>query len=255
MVETKSKLAELEQQLKDIVDAKKLLQVQNIDLLSEVDSLKIEKESLESEMKSNLSEKKSQLDSDADKLIEEIKAKEANILESQEINRQLNENLVEWQNSNAAIEQQILLLQQQNSILVDQLNQEPTNTIHETKSEQVLSQSKKSIDMDPQLVQNNLELNTKLETLSAIVSTFQEERLISENKSEALKQEIEHLNSALSQSQDNSKSLAGLEEENLALKKKIDDLEHEVRILNENLVSEKEHVETLRSDLNSNNLF
>ena len=68
MVETKSKLAELEQQLKVTVDAKQQLQVQNIDLLSEVDSLKIEKESLENEkqalenqMKSSLDEQLSQL--------------------------------------------------------------------------------------------------------------------------------------------------------------------------------------------------
>ena len=47
--ESSTKLAELEQQLKETVDAKQQLQVENIDLLADVDSLKIEKESLENE--------------------------------------------------------------------------------------------------------------------------------------------------------------------------------------------------------------
>ena len=66
--ESSNKLVELEQQLKETVDDKQQLQVQNIDLLNEVDSLKIEKESLENEkqalenqMRSSLDEQLSQL--------------------------------------------------------------------------------------------------------------------------------------------------------------------------------------------------
>ena len=57
-----NKLAELEQQLKDTVDAKQKLQVQNIDLLAEVDSLKIEKESLENEKQALENQIRSNLD-------------------------------------------------------------------------------------------------------------------------------------------------------------------------------------------------
>ena len=55
-------MAELEQQLKETVGAKQQLQVQNIDLLSEVDSLKIEKESLENEKESLENQIRSSLD-------------------------------------------------------------------------------------------------------------------------------------------------------------------------------------------------
>ena len=46
-------MAEIDQQMKEIVEAKQQLQVQNIDLLSEVDSLKIEKESIENDARSS----------------------------------------------------------------------------------------------------------------------------------------------------------------------------------------------------------
>ena len=60
--ESSNKLVELEQQLKETVDAKQQLQIQNIDLLSEVDSLKIEKESLENEKESLENQIRSNLD-------------------------------------------------------------------------------------------------------------------------------------------------------------------------------------------------
>ena len=60
--DSSNKLAELEQQLKETVNAKQQLQVQNIDLLAEVDSLKIEKESLENEKESLENQIRSSID-------------------------------------------------------------------------------------------------------------------------------------------------------------------------------------------------
>lgn len=66
--ESSTKLAELEKQLKDTVDAKQQLQVHNIDLLAEVDSLKIEKESLENEKESLENQIRSSLDDELSQL-------------------------------------------------------------------------------------------------------------------------------------------------------------------------------------------
>ena len=51
--ETKSKLSEVEHQMKDIIEVKQQLQVQNMDLLAEVDSLKIEQETLSEKLSEN----------------------------------------------------------------------------------------------------------------------------------------------------------------------------------------------------------
>lgn len=51
--ETKSKLSEVEHQMKDIIEVKQQLQVQNLDLLAEVDSLKIEQETLSEKLSEN----------------------------------------------------------------------------------------------------------------------------------------------------------------------------------------------------------
>ncbi|CAF1149102.1 unnamed protein product, partial [Brachionus calyciflorus] len=48
-----------------------------------------------------------------------IKTLEEEILQSQEFSVRLNDNLVQWQHANQVIEQQILILQQQNSILLN----------------------------------------------------------------------------------------------------------------------------------------
>jgi chromosome segregation ATPase len=238
LVETRSKFAEIEQQLKDISDAKQQLQVQNIDLLAEVDSLKIEKESLESEIKSNLSEKKSQLDINADKLIEEIQSKEASILESQEINRQLNENLVEWQNSNSAIEQQILLLQQQNTKLSEKLGEEIEKSklqsnIVDLKSQVGFYSQNKDLEV--------VELHSKLQSLTSIVSSFGEERLNFESKSQSMQSRIDELISQLSDSR----------KENESLKAHIGELDAEIVLLKEKLNAEEEHVHEFHSNVNS----
>ena len=51
--ETKSKLSEVEHQMKDIIEVKQQLQVQNMDLLAEIDSLKIEQEALSEKLSEN----------------------------------------------------------------------------------------------------------------------------------------------------------------------------------------------------------
>lgn len=107
-----SRLASVEAELAKVNEAKKELQIQNVDLLAEVDSLRAEKEELEANLRAIA--RKNELEGEMTRLLGDVRSSEEAIVETQAIYKQLSENLIEWQKSNEVIEKEILALKERN---------------------------------------------------------------------------------------------------------------------------------------------
>lgn len=92
---------------------------ENEALNARLEELEKQKEALKTQTRFDLEANVAELDSESARLLDEIRAKETSIIKTQEIHKQLSENLIEWQQSNSSIEQEILLLQQQNETLTN----------------------------------------------------------------------------------------------------------------------------------------
>lgn len=107
--------------IKSDMDAAKqsacLYQTQNEDLARQI-------RELESNLKCSTEyEKLKHLQLDLDNVVADVRRVESAILENQDLNKQLNENLIEWQQANQVIEEQVLKLQERNANLADSLDE------------------------------------------------------------------------------------------------------------------------------------
>jgi chromosome segregation ATPase len=286
---------ELRETLRSIDETRAQLQVQNIDLLSTVDTLKIEKDQLEQrvseldalsdlDVKANRTgtSRKDTLVSELERLQVQVKSLEEEILRNQELYNQLGENLVAWQNSNTALEHQIIDLQERNFQLSQRVSDGHDNTkpselenMFAEKSSQLEQLELKIADLEAQ----NSEMTSRLTEASASldvesnkcgelkteVELLRRERADELFKIDVLNTEVDRLKASNSEltveimqmrvsgqdMADINSEMSELREENERLRARIGELETEVDVLNEKLSAEKEHVSHFRSNVSS----
>lgn len=251
----KEKLANVDQnndhsdKLSQISREKEQLQIDYTNLLTQIDSLKIENEKLAKTSKLEMSNV-------------DIERLENEILQSQELNKQLNENLLEWQNANSIVEQQIILLQNKNNQLNVELIEKQADQPNEKTDqrndqiEQQLAQLRNDY-VGLEAVKNDLDLKNRQLTIEI-------DRLKSELDENAQKQTVTNVKSAgwddfeslNLNTENNDNAFNSLQVKNQDLMAKIQQIEKEIlenqelnRKLNENLVEWQTTNQTIEREI------
>ena len=190
----------IKEMMKENEEIRQQLTLQNADLLAECDTLKIEKEGMEQKLRENsavqgvevtkadLEAKKAEVNAEIDRITSDIKSMEEKIIENQTIYNQLSENLVAWQNSNTAIEHQIIDLQERNSSLMQQ-----KSALEESQSSGEAADRLKQTTLESQFA----ERSSQVEQLESEVNSLRTSASQLEAENERLKSRLVELETSL----------------------------------------------------------
>ena len=166
-------------------------------------------------------------------ILSEIKEKEEKIIYNQELNKQLQQNLLDWFNANEILEKQIIELQNSNNELNKALLQNQPSEIKDASVHLSSANNEPGLDT---LTAENSELLQRIENFTAEI---QQQRQVIENLTILLK---DH-----SANSENETRL--LKEENEALNAKLVDLEINKTDLEESLAHSNNKIENLNAKI------
>ncbi|CAF0973226.1 unnamed protein product, partial [Brachionus calyciflorus] len=221
------------------------LRVQNMDLLGEVDSLKLEKEQIEVELK-NLVETSSEID----------KLK----LEKLGLNQQLNDSAIQIEDLNKQIFELNQLKAQNMDLLgeVDSLKLEKEEIQNEINNLRSIESQK--TELTNEIENSNLklqELNLLIETKDQELNELRTQNMELLGEVDAIKLEKEELNTELNNLKtdqfDNTTSLKSINDQNVNLAQQIESLLNDKQSLEEQINSYRSQIEKLQIELTDTN--